>query len=1221
MKRNAHHRCRFAVAIVLLLFVLAMRASAQTYIAPPATLTTAPAAGSYYSNYSITLNPNFTFTAASGSSLNFYIVASDCIPQNISPSANQTYILTSIPRTGGMKNTGTGINSGDLANRTSCELTQTIQYLDGLGRPLQNIQVKGSPLNKDIVQHFLYDEFGREATKYQPYVSTSIDGSYRSSAPSELSSFYNPTGNGVSGSQQTNGIVVNPSPYSLSQFEPSPLNRVTEQGAPGTPWQPVLNSASGHTVKKSYTTNNLTAVSDTVNGRAVVCYIASINANQSRTLTSSGNYPAGQLYVTITKDENNKGTRGGSVEEYKDLEGHVVLKRTFNFANGALQVLSTYYVYDDMGKLAFVLPPSALPDNGVPSKAMLDAWCYQYRYDERGRLGQKKVPGAGWEVTIYNKLNQPVLSQDSVQRLTNQWAVTKYDGQGRVIVTGLWNAGSVIARSALQSSIEAGAQWDVRDNTNVATGYNLTSYPTLSTVLTVNYYDDYAFNGNPYTAFTNSLTIGTTGLVTGSKVAILNADGTFGQMLWEVHGYDGFGRATLTIKQHYKGGSAGYNTGNMDITTTTYNFDHQIDHSTFAHILSGVSNPKVGVGTQYYYDHMGRQQQIWKVIWDESLPQPDGTLISQTDYNELGQVKTKHLHSPDKGTTFKQDINYTYNERGWLSAINNPNSLTATQLFGEQLTYNSGTSPQYNGNIASMTWQTTVPTGLGLTQQLQSYSYYYDQLNRLLNANYTTTGSVGKFNERLDYDPMGNINHLWRTNTTTVGTYLNAFTYDYTTGGTGNRLWGVTDAGTAAQSGNYTYDGNGNVTKDTKNQVTAIAYNRLNLPATVTRTPGNISYVYDATGEKLQKIAGGIPREYIDGIEYNNGVIEFVTTEDGRATPNGNAYVYEYYLKDHLGNTRAAIRQDGTISQVQDYYAFGMDMNPGNSYAASPLNNYKYNGKEKQETGDYDYGARFYDPGMARWTSIDPMAEVSRRFSPYNYVENNPVRNIDPDGMLNEDYQEKRETLSEGAETLYGDEARAFFDRLKQKIKKKHEDPHKNGKDEDPVIKAWKLRKQKAAEKYGKTGLEQAKHFGLWWDMLWGQGPFEPNPYQSNATIANNPVATLVEGPIGIAAELGETAKIAQLSEKSIEESVSLVMKDQRKLSHIFDVKHKFAGLIQKLGSEENVVREVLKAANGQIKMNMHNDRITVQVAGEVVSVGGKVVNGVFRVGSMWVGL
>jgi len=86
----------------------------------------------------------------------------------------------------------------------------------------------------------------------------------------------------------------------------------------------------------------------------------------------------------------------------------------------------------------------------------------------------------------------------------------------------------------------------------------------------------------------------------------------------------------------------------------------------------------------------------------------------------------------------------------------------------------------------------------------------------------------------------------------------------------------------------------------------------------------------------------------------------------------------------------------GEIVEVNSYYPFGLMHN----YTATTQNayQYKYNGKELQETGMYDYGARFYMPDIGRWGVVDAMAEAARRWNPYTYAYNNPIRFIDPDG-------------------------------------------------------------------------------------------------------------------------------------------------------------------------------------------------------------------------------
>jgi RHS repeat-associated protein len=958
----------------ILLFT-AINSQGQTLVTAPLTSSTL-AAGSYYSNGSILMNPGFSVNGSTGT-YQFYITT-NCYPLATSASLNQNYILTTMPRKGGYV-------PGTLGY-TTCDLMQTVQYFDGLGRPLQTVQVEASPLGNDIVQPVAYDQFGREATKYLPYAltgSSTSDGSYKANAltPGQgQAAFYASPPSGVS-------AIANPS--ASTGFEPSPLNRVLEQGAPGAPWQLSTSgiSGSGHSVQMAYAMNNsITWAFDSVKSMQVALYNATVNTNQTRTLVPNSYYGAGQLYVTISKDENWVSKRAGTTEEYKDKEGHVVLKRVYNYTT-SLQILSTYYVYDDLGNLAFVIPPAAGGDAATTiSQTTLDNLCYQYRYDDRNRLVQKKIPGKGWEYIVYNKLNQPVLSQDANQRTTNQWTVTKYDALGRVIMTGLWNAGSVIPTATLQASIYAGAQWDVRNYADNTTGYTLSSYPTLSKTLMVNYYDNYT--NLPLVPATYAPPSGyavlPVGLLTATKTAVLNTiTNTTPDMLWSVQYYDDLGRSIKTYAQHYLGGTV--NANNYDAVTTTYNFNNQPTATSRQHFNTGnTAYPLVTIANTYNYDHTGRKISTWEQITNgNNAPDPlTNTLISQLDYNEIGQVLTKHLHSKD-GNTFLQNIGYTYNERGWLLGSSAP-------LFAMSLYYNTLANKSYNGNIMYQFWGTPA-------SQTNSFSYGYDKLNRLLAGSSTANNT-----EYMSYDPMGNLSTLSRSQT---GTLIDNLTYTYT----GNQLQSVNDAtssdlGLKHGTSSFTYDGNGNLITDPSKGATgiSIAYNLLNLPQAITGSK-TITYIYDAAGNKLRRVSPNTGNtDYINGIQYDGTTtpaLSFIQTEEGKAVPNGTGYNYTYYLGDHLGNTRVTFdTKTGTAVQVQkdDYYPFGMEIN---SVVNGTKNEYLYNRKELQEElGQYDYGARFYDPVIARWTSVDPLADKYVNLSPFNYVANNPIKAVDPDG-------------------------------------------------------------------------------------------------------------------------------------------------------------------------------------------------------------------------------
>lgn len=899
----------------------------------------------------------------------------------------------------------------------------SVQYFDGAGRSLQTVQVRASgDANKSIVQPFTYDQVGRESIKYMPFAdNSSLPGNYISDAITKQSLYYSPEGVNTP-NQQSNGIVGTSSPFSVTLFEPSTLNRVTQQGYPGKVWQPssTRSSTTGRTTVLEYKFNDLSDFNtnlliNNLGSRKVSKYLIDPLGTLIRPSSPNDYYGINELFVTITKDENWLPANGcfGTVEEYKNKDGQVILRRSYNKAGLQAEMLSTYYIYDDFGNLLYVLPPVAADIVGLPSQTVLDNLCYQYKYDHRNRLIKKKLPGKGWEFLIYNQLDQLCMTQDANQRkkVPQEWTYTKYDRYGRIAISGIWlhngssadgnaNAPNEIHFNWLQDVFNntSSPLWEARDN-STTTGYTNVSLPqdAPAIYINLNYYDNYNVPGIQTTGRPSNASSMTKGLLTATRTAVLNSSSI---LLWKIFYYDEKSRVITTYNQHFKGG---LNTvKNYDLINTTYNFNDQPTTVTRQHRVYNTtttnSELKLTVYNRYQYDHMGRKTKTLQRITNAGQSNANEVMLSQLEYNEIGQLKTKYLHSTDTTSiiNFKQRVDYKYNERGWLKSKD-------AGFFAMQLNYNDGAAAQFNGNISEQIW-----INPGSTNPNHIYAYTYDNLNRLTSG----ISADGYSEQGITYDKMGNLKSLTRYDNNQK---IDELSYTYTIAT--NKLSSITDASSLQPTVSmkpgtwaYTYDGNGNMLTDASKSITAnITYNMLNLPENI-GSLNNTIYYYNAAGVKLRRRIGTTSTnykstDYIDGIQYSDNTnLDFIQTEEGRALPTGtDVYNYEYTLTDHLGNSRVGFdisNNTARIVQVNNYQPFGYEWLGAS--ILMPKNNYLYNKKEKQENWKdvYDYGARFYDPILCRWLVVDPMAESREWLSGYNYVQNNPIIRVDPDGAF-----------------------------------------------------------------------------------------------------------------------------------------------------------------------------------------------------------------------------
>lgn len=680
------------------------------------------------------------------------------------------------------------------AGRTIAEVQQTTQYFDGLGRLIQTVSKSSSAAGNDFVSPVIYDALGREQLKYLPF-SQQSDGKFKTAPFSTQATFY----------QNNSGTTGESVFYSRTDYEASPFNRVLKSYSPGNSW--AKNDAAtvergGNKPIETQYLNNTSADS--------VCIWTLTDVIP----VNSGIYTAGQLDKAVTIDE-----AGNQSVVYKDKQDRMVMKKTQLAATpGTAHTgwLCTYYVYDNLGNLRFVIPPKAveaLNPNWSISAAISANLCYIYRYDRRNRVIVKKVAGADSTEMVYDTRDRIVFSREG----SKPWIVTFYDVLNRPVMTAIYNQAST--RAALQTSMDGvtsgsmsvpytfpatadlvvgnydgSTLYQASNSVTFVNGFESTGnseitaqintaitgatetitatnpLPDLNaadlTPLTYIYYDNYSFTGKaPYeTSDINKPEAGTNtnaeSLPSSPSILLRNVvTGTKTRILdtdkWITNTiyYNDKNRVIQTISDD--------NSGAKVVETNLYDFSGKL-LSSFQKHTNARSNTtsQTAILTLQQYDAGGRLISIKKRLNDNTAL--ERTIAAYT-YDELGELKQRRLGVTSASTQL-DSLTYEYNIHGWLKSINKAfvNTVNSTtNWFGQELSYDYGfVTNQVNGNIAGAKWKSQSD---GISR---AYGYTYDKADRLSLADFTqqNTGGGSWMQDQKDftvnnlsYDANGNI--------------------------------------------------------------------------------------------------------------------------------------------------------------------------------------------------------------------------------------------------------------------------------------------------------------------------------------------------------------------------------------------------------------------------------------------------------------------------------
>ena len=386
-------------------------------------------------------------------------------------------------------------------------------------------------------------------------------------------------------------------------------------------------------------------------------------------------------------------------------------------------------MYDDFGLLRYQLQPEAvkyLDANswsfaGANGQQVLNEYCFQYNYDEKGRNTWKKAPGALPLKMMYDNRDRIVFMQDGNQSLlaTPQWTANIYDELDRPVITTLYNTAQTttalqtdINNAAASTSISitsasnnGGTAVTVKTSYNPITQTNFNN-AAVTVVLTYKFYDDYTYTGVKTfnTGFTNTTAYSTsdpdvqaiassprtTSMLTGSRTRVLG--GT--KFLFASQYYDERGMPIQLLEDNIKTGT--------DIITLQYHFDGRVLSTCSAHTTSGTGYTNYKILTKYIFDKLARVTSLQKQFGTNAMK-----TVSSYDYDDVGRVKIKRLDPgyTAGGNADLESLNYNFNIHNQVTGINKDYALKTSGTI-----INGGTSSACILDLITVTLYLTRPT-------------------------------------------------------------------------------------------------------------------------------------------------------------------------------------------------------------------------------------------------------------------------------------------------------------------------------------------------------------------------------------------------------------------------------------------------------------------------------------------------------------------------------